>query len=196
MDDCQSNRPFTCAASTPDPQTKQGKIMTRTLILIRHAKSDWDDPALDDHDRPLNDRGYRSAPKIGTWLATKGTTPDMVLCSSALRTRQTWDGIAPQLSRRPTVDYRRDLYLAEPTGLLSAIRDSDATCLAVVAHNPGIGSLAWSLSRRAPDHPKFDLYPTGATIVLQFDVLHLSDAAPGQGDVLHFTVPRDLPDPG
>jgi phosphohistidine phosphatase len=68
--------------------------MTRTLILIRHTKSDWDDSGLDDHDRPLNDRGRLSAPRIGAWLAEQGFEPDAVLCSTARRTRETWEGIS------------------------------------------------------------------------------------------------------
>jgi phosphohistidine phosphatase len=75
--------------------------MTRTLILIRHAKSDWEHPALDDHDRPLNARGQRSAPRIGAWLAAQGLAPDAVLCSTARRTRETWQGIATRLPGAP-----------------------------------------------------------------------------------------------
>lgn len=169
--------------------------MTRRLILIRHTKSGWDDPELDDHDRPLNARGRASAPRIGAWLAGHGFSPDAVLCSTALRTRETWDGIVTQLDTAPTPDYRRDLYLAEPATLLAAVHGTTAQCLAVIAHNPGIGSLAWALADAAPDHPKFDLYPTGATLVLRFDVNALSDVRAHQGHVEGFTVPRELPDP-
>lgn len=168
--------------------------MTRTLILIRHAKSDWDDPALDDHDRPLNPRGQRNAPRIGAWLAGQGMVPDAVLCSTALRTRQTWDGIATALSDPPEPVFSHGLYHAAPGDMLNAIRDSDAARLAVVGHNPGIGSLAWSLCATPPDHPKFGLYPTGATLILTFDVDHMTDIAPGRGRVAGFVVPRELPD--
>lgn len=170
--------------------------MTRTLILIRHAKSDWDDPALSDHDRPLNARGQRSAPRIGEWLAERGMTPDAVLCSTALRTRETWDGIATHLPEAPEPVYSHGLYHAAPIDMLNAIRDSDATVLAVVAHNPGIGSLAWSLCAEPPAHPKFGLYPTGATLILDFDVDHMTDIAPGLGQVRGFAVPRELLDAG
>lgn len=169
--------------------------MTRTLILIRHAKSDWDDPGLDDHDRPLNPRGRLSAPRIGAWLTGQGAEPDAVLCSTALRTRETWDGIAAQLTTPPSPIYSRGLYHAAPADMLNAIRDSDASRLAVVAHNPGIGSLAWSLCSTPPSHPKFGLYPTGATLILTFDVDHMTEIAPGQGTVSGFVVPRELPDP-
>lgn len=169
--------------------------MSRRLILIRHAKSDWDDPGLDDHDRTLNARGQASAPRIGRWLAAEGLVPDAVLCSTARRTRETWDGIAHALPSPPCAEYRRDLYLAEPEALLAAIRDHDADCLAVIAHNPGIGSLAWALAEDPPDHPKFGLYPTGATLVLGFGVDHLSAVQPRGGRVEGFAVPRELSDP-
>lgn len=169
--------------------------MTRTLILIRHAKSDWDDPGLDDHDRPLNDRGRIGAPRIGAWLKAQGMAPDAVLCSTARRTRETWDGIAPHLDTAPDPIFSRGLYHAAPIDMLNVIRDSDATVLAVIGHNPGIGSLAWSLCADAPNHPKFGIYPTGATLILNFDIDHMADVTPSQGKVTGFAVPRELPDP-
>ena len=91
----------------------------RRLILTRHAKSAWDDPALDDHDRPLNGRGRRAARELGDWLASRGYLPEEVLCSSALRTRETWATVAatpleviPALRILPDlyhVDFRREL---------------------------------------------------------------------------------------
>jgi phosphohistidine phosphatase len=166
-----------------------------TLILIRHAKSDWDDPGLDDHDRPLNPRGQRSAPRIGAWLAAHGHLPDAVLCSTARRTRETWDGIAAHLPDPPEPVYSRGLYHASPPDMLSVIADSEARSLAVIGHNPGIGSLAWSLCAAPPDHPKFGLYPTGATLVLGFEAEKWGDVTPGTGHPLGFAIPRELSDP-
>jgi phosphohistidine phosphatase len=83
------------------------------------------------------------------------------------RTRETWDGIASRLDRCARAGLHHGLYHAAPADMLNAIRDSDATRLAVVAHNPGIGSLAWSLCATPPDHPKFGIYPTGATLILE-----------------------------
>jgi phosphohistidine phosphatase len=168
--------------------------MTRTLILIRHAKSDWEHPALDDHDRPLNARGQRSAPRIGAWLAAQGLAPDAVLCSTARRTRETWQGIATRLPGAPEPVFSHGLYHAAPADMLNAIRDSDAVRLAVVGHNPGIGSLAWSLCQAPPQHPKFGLYPTGATLTLIFEGDHMSEISPGKGRVEGFAVPREMPD--
>jgi phosphohistidine phosphatase len=169
--------------------------MTLRLALIRHAKSDWDDPTVDDHDRPLNERGRRSAPRIGVWLAAQGFVPEAVLCSTALRTRETWDLIAPHLPGAPEPVFTRGLYLAAPADMLNAIRDTEAHSLAVIGHNPGIGSLAWSLCETPPAHEKFGVYPTCATLVLDFEAQHWADISPGMGRVAGFAIPRDLPDP-
>ena len=74
----------------------------RRLILTRHAKSDWDDPLLADHDRPLNARGRRSARLLGDWLASRGYEPEEVLCSTAARCRQTWDEAVAAPQRKPS----------------------------------------------------------------------------------------------
>ena len=92
----------------------------RRLILTRHAKSAWDNPALSDHDRPLNTRGQRAARELGDWLASRGYEPDEVLCSPALRTRETWDHVAAAvLEVRPAVRYEAELYQAAPETLLA-----------------------------------------------------------------------------
>jgi phosphohistidine phosphatase len=124
--------------------------MTRTLILIRHAKSDWDDPALDDHDRPLNARGQRSAPRIGAWLAEQGPRPTPCCVPPRGAPARHGTGSPPTSPEAPEPVFSHGLYHAAPADMLNAIRDSDATVLAVVAHNPGIGSLAWSLCATPP----------------------------------------------
>ena len=169
--------------------------MTLTLILIRHAKSDWVDPGLPDHDRPLNARGHAAAPRIGAYLAAKNLVPRAVLCSTARRTQETWEGIANQMRDAPDPVLTRAIYEAMPVDILNAIGTAEGSPLAVIGHNPGIGSLAWSLSETPPTHEKFGLYPTGATTILSFDATHWAEIGPGQGRVIDFIVPRDLPDP-
>ena len=165
--------------------------MTRTLILIRHCKSDWS-ANQSDHARPLNPRGRRSAPRLGAFLAREGLVPDQILCSDAQRTRETWAGIAAELPATPPPELSRALYLAEPAAMLSAIRAASGQTVALVGHNPGIAALAWHLTDTPPDDERFGLYPTGATTVLRF-------AGPWSdlqtGELTHFTTPRDLPDP-
>ena len=113
------------------------------LILLRHAKSDWYSGALSDHDRPLNDRGARDAPRVGRWIDSMGYVPESVLCSSALRTRQTLDGVADgagwQLEDMD-IRYLSELYHAGPGEILGAAGDAlaDASRVMVVGHNPGM----------------------------------------------------------
>ncbi|MEM8849831.1 MAG: histidine phosphatase family protein [Pseudomonadota bacterium] len=149
------------------------------LILLRHAKSDWDNPLLDDRDRPLSARGIRDAPKIGAWLKRHGHYPTRILCSTATRTRETLSRLA--LPRTET-QFRRDLYLAPATHILSLAADD---AMLIIAHNPGIADAAAQAVTEPPDHPKFPAYPTGACTVV--------DASHGlPGPCLAFTVPRDL----
>ncbi len=158
------------------------------LILIRHAKSSWDDPFGDDHDRVLNKRGRDAARAIGTWLQAKGYAPDRVLVSDAKRTLETADLILPCLDHNPDVDYLPTLYHAAPDTVLDLAQRRTEPCIAVIAHNPGIGMLARALAIKAPNHRRFDDYPTCATTVIDFD----GPIAIGSGTVVDFVVPRDL----
>ncbi|MEJ6395570.1 histidine phosphatase family protein [Gymnodinialimonas sp. 2305UL16-5] len=166
--------------------------MTLTFILIRHCKSDWQ-AGVEDHARPLNARGRRSAPRIGVFLSDLGLIPGEILCSDAMRTRETWAGIADHMPPTPPPTLTRSLYLAEPSQMLAALHGASQPVVAMVAHNPGSASLAWSLADAPPDHPQFDQYPTGATTVFTFAESNWSEI--GKGKVAHFAVPRDLPDP-
>ncbi|MBF9051661.1 histidine phosphatase family protein [Roseobacter sp. HKCCD9010] len=170
--------------------------MSLTLVLIRHAKSDWDNPLLDDHDRPLNDRGRHAAPRIGAWLRDTGINPEQVICSTARRTQETWSGIASQLPDPVTASYSNAIYHADPATILTKIQQADTSPLAIIGHNPGIGSIAYALCAKPPTHPKFGFYPTGASLILRFDVENWAQIEPGMGEVIAFTVPRDLkPEP-
>lgn len=157
------------------------------LILTRHAKSDWADPALDDHDRPLNTRGREAAPVMGAWLADGRIAPGLALVSTALRARQTWEGMAPRLpGLAPRFDSR--IYLAAPETILEILAEAPAETILLIGHNPGIGQLAELLCDHPPDHPDFSRFPTAATLVLDFT----GDPAPGAGHACAFAVPRDL----
>ena len=168
--------------------------MTLTLILIRHAKSDWGDAGLDDHDRPLNARGIEDAPRVGTWLEAQGYRPDHVLCSTATRAVDTWAAISRCLSGAEIeVSYTRALYLAMPPDMLNVIRASEGHTLGVIGHNPGIGSLARSLVATQPQHEKFTRYPTAATLVVNFNATSWANIEIGAGVARAFITPRDLP---
>lgn len=162
----------------------------RRLILTRHAKSAWDNPALDDHARPLNDRGRRSALELGEWLHSRGHEPDQVLCSSSTRTRETWSvALAAPLEVMPQVDYLDSLYHASPDVMLKVLRKATGDCVMLLGHNPGMAEFAAMLPSRRPSHPDFARYPTGATLVLDFDIPSWEDCKPGQGSTLDFFVP-------
>ncbi|MDN3713316.1 histidine phosphatase family protein [Paracoccus cavernae] len=159
----------------------------RRLILTRHAKSSWDDPAQEDHDRPLNDRGRRSARELGDWLASRGYEPEEVLCSTAMRTRETWDTVfAAPLEVRPNVRHERGLYHASPEQMLGVLRTASAPTVMLVGHNPGIAELAEMLPARAMLDPEFRRYPTAATLVIDFQIGSWADVQPKTGGVLDF----------
>lgn len=166
--------------------------MTCRLILIRHAKSSWDDPMADDHARVLNGRGRASATAIGGWLAAKSYLPEVVLCSDAARTAETLALILPELPNKPKVQFRGGLYHASPDHMLEVLQRQTAGTIALVAHNPGIGALACGLVAARPDNPDFARYPTAATAVIDFDVDTWAQVRPAQGVLVDFTTPRAL----
>lgn len=166
--------------------------MPLRLILMRHAKSSWEDPDLPDRDRPLNARGQRAARALGEWLASRGYMPDQVLCSSVRRTVETWQGVAPALGDAPEPHLIDALYHADPQTMLATLRQATGRTVLMLGHNPGIGAFAATLPAQPPLGPNFAHYPTGATLVVSFDAPGWPDIAPGEGGVLDFIVPRDI----
>lgn len=114
------------------------------LVLVRHAKSDWGDPSLRDHDRPLNARGTRDAPVMAQRFAALGHPVDVILSSTATRARRTAEAFAAALGLEVTLD--PELYLASAERLLAKATASGAHAVLLVAHNPGITDLAYRLS--------------------------------------------------
>ncbi|MDY0910944.1 SixA phosphatase family protein [Microbacterium sp. CFBP9034] len=114
------------------------------LALVRHAKSDWGDASLPDHDRPLNDRGRRDAPRMAARLAESGFRPDVILSSTAVRARTTAGFFSKEFGT--AIDLQETLYGAPASVLLRAAAESGATAAMVVAHDPGMSELAEQLS--------------------------------------------------
>lgn len=168
--------------------------MTLTLILTRHAKSDWGTPGRPDFDRPLNDRGRRSATALGRWLAESGYRPAEVILSGALRTVETWEGMAAAFAPAPAVRTERRLYDAPSERMLAVLREQTADPVLVIGHNPGIGEFATRLAIAPPAHERFEDYPTGATTVFRFFRETWADVGWGEGEVADFTTPRQLTD--
>ena len=167
----------------------------RRLWLLRHAKSSWDDPDLPDHDRPLADRGRRAAGVVATHLEETDVRPELVLCSSARRTRETLSIVLASLGPSFTARIDPTLYTFEASRLrdqLAAIADDIAAVL-IVGHNPAIQDLASELagagSRLKDLRAKF---PTCALARLDLDVAHWSDVGPAVGTLMAFVVPREL----
>ncbi|MEO6301083.1 MAG: histidine phosphatase family protein [Paracoccaceae bacterium] len=164
----------------------------KRLILTRHAKSSWDDPAMTDHDRPLNDRGKAAAAELGVWLASRGYVPGEVLCSDALRTRKTWSGLAPALPGTPVLNLKPALYHAGPDVMLAVLRHATADCVMMIGHNPGIAEFAGRLVARAPVSSEFGRYPTGATLVCDFIAESWGEVGFGSGVTVDFIVPKEV----
>jgi phosphohistidine phosphatase len=151
----------------------------RTLLVLRHSKSAYPEDTAD-VDRPLSDRGRRDAAKAGRWLLDQGLTPDLVVCSTAERARETWDLVSDQLSwadEPGMVRYDPRIYEASPGDLLTVIQETpdEVSILALIGHNPGSAELAFALA----GHRELS-FPTSAVAVIG---LHggWADVAPGAG---------------
>jgi phosphohistidine phosphatase len=141
---------------------------TKWLIVLRHAKSDWSE-GLPDHERPLAPRGIRDAPKLGRWLVETGRVPELVVCSTARRTRETWQRVSGELPAKPPVEYDEDLYGGDVGEFLNAARRTppDVTTLAFVGHEPGVSDLTLHLAGFGDDTREVQTkFPTGAAAVL------------------------------
>ena len=166
--------------------------MTRRLLLIRHAKSSWDDAGLPDHERPLSARGRRSAALLGAYLRAEGLLPDVVLCSSSRRTRETLERLAIDEAEPRVED---ELYGADHRELLERLRRlQDAGAVALIGHNPGIHDFAVDLA--GPDLGDGavrlrEKFPTGALARYEVDGAW-ADLEPGRARLVAFVVPRDL----
>lgn len=169
----------------------------KTLHLLRHAKSSWDDSALDDHDRPLAPRGERAARALADHWAACGVRPDLVLCSTACRARQTLERILPRWDPPPAVRWDPGLYGASAPELLERVQglaDTHASVL-LVGHNPGLGELATLLAGSGAPVLRRSLvrkYPTGAWVELRFAVGPWRDVMSHGGKLLRFVRPKDL----
>jgi len=168
-----------------------------TLTLFRHAKSSWDTADLDDRDRPLNARGTEAAAMMGTFLRDKGLKPDLVLCSTTVRTRQTLELASGGWQPEPRTKYEGALYLAEPVSLLERVRRTASTVrhLMIVGHNPGLQILGLELTGTGDPTLIATLsqkLPTAGIVVLTFEGKSWRDVGPRKGHLAHFATPKIL----
>ncbi len=160
-----------------------------TLILMRHAKSDWSSGEQADFDRPLNPRGVRDAPRIAQWLQDQSLIPDRILASAAKRTRQSAQAMLDHWNSDEVLMTSNSLYLADPETILKSIQSDggDANVLMVLAHNPGISYLASTLADQLID------LPTAALAVFKTTVDHWQDFRIGQSlHLIHSMKPKTL----
>lgn len=169
-----------------------------TLSLLRHAKSSWADPALDDHDRPLAKRGVKAIPLVAKYMRREKLAPDLVLCSDAMRTRATLALLIAEFDKTPPrIVYDERLYLAPPRAIMSAVSTHDEAHILVVGHNPGLHALALELvgdGNRKLLAALAREFPTAALAVVTFDAESWSEIAPASGNLRLYTTPRRLAD--
>ena len=172
-----------------------------TLLLLRHAKSSWDNPGLSDYDRPLAKRGQKAAPRMGAEIAALKLRPELVLCSGAQRTRETLALVLDQLDHPlPKVVYDDAIYMAPPPGLVGILHklpDGAGTpkTVMIVGHNPGLEELAEELVAGGDEDAREVMakkFPTGALAVITFDARSWSAVAPGGGSLVRFVTPASL----
>jgi phosphohistidine phosphatase len=168
-----------------------------TLSILRHAKSSWADPELDDHDRPLAKRGVKSIPILAKFIRQAKLRPTLALCSDAMRTRATLTLLLSELGPpAPRVVYDETLYLASPLTIRSVLSEAGSEPhILVVGHNPGLHALALELVGEGDRKMLSALaqeFPTGALAVLSFDTASWKDLNVASGHLEHFTTPRRL----
>ena len=167
------------------------------LMLLRHAKSSWSSPALQDAARPLTDRGEAAARLMGAYMARHSLVPERVLCSPARRTRDTWAGIAAQWPADMDVVFDRRLYAATPQVVLSVVRaQDDATrSLLVVGHNPGLQEAAELLIAAGDVELRERLrekFPTAALAVIDFTIDKWNGIHERSGRLDRYITPRSI----
>jgi len=163
----------------------------KTLILVRHAKSDWGSPTLSDHERPLNERGQNDLPRMGETLAERGISADAILTSTAVRARSTAAAIAAAIGF-PTERIVEDegLYLASASRILLKLSriPEDAQVAMVFGHNPGLHESVQILAKEAwvPE------FPTLAVAILDLQVGFWGELERGCGRLAALLKPREL----
>lgn len=168
-----------------------------TLSLLRHGKSSWKDPSLPDHDRPLNMRGTAEAPVMGKAMTKHGLDPDLVLCSTARRTRDTVQLVLPELKTEPKVIYEDGLYHGTPAEMLDLLHEVGAAVgqVLLVGHNPELQSFALDLigsgSKQLKDRLEAKL-PTAGLVVLRFPAGAWKDVTIKSGKLQLFLTPSDV----
>ncbi len=170
----------------------------KRLTVLRHAKSSWDDDRLGDFDRPLNDRGWKAARRVGRQLKEKGTHFDLCLASTAARVRETLDGVGEAYGGTLPfpIRFEQQIYLATVEALVGLVRGlpDDSGAVLLVGHNPGLERLLVELSsddKHGLRDKVAHKYPTAALAVLDLPVNHWVKVEPGIGTIVELSLPGD-----
>jgi phosphohistidine phosphatase len=160
----------------------------KTLMLLRHAKSDWDDASLRDFDRPLAARGSRDAPRIGKALRKRGPLPDLIVSSPAARAKATIEAVIKAAKLNLEIRFDEAVYGASSPDLMKLIRrlPNGNSCVLLVGHNPGFEDLVGRLSG---SHERM---PTAALAFIEFQIDHWEDVNDGEGKLAGLLTPRQL----
>jgi len=171
----------------------------KRLFLLRHAKAVPSESGIEDFDRTLMLSGMQDAGAMARYLRKSAYAPDLILCSASARTTQTAELVLHEIECE--IEYRDNLYLAEPPKILAAVRAAPASvsALMIVGHNPGMEACAALLARepvrrkeRARHEALEEKFPTCALAVLDFDVGRWRDVMQGAGKLVEFVRPKDL----
>lgn len=160
----------------------------KTLLLLRHAKSDWGDFSLRDFDRPLAARGERDAPRIGKALRKRGSLPDLMISSPAARAKATIKAVAKAAKLNLEIQYDESVYGASSPELIKLIRDlpDGNSCVLLVGHNPGFEDLVGRLSGNQ------ERMPTAALACIEFQIDHWQDVNDAGGKLRWLLTPKQL----
>lgn len=167
------------------------------LYLLRHAKSSWDDPRLDDFERPLAGRGIEACKLMAAYILKARIKPDLILCSPAIRTRETYIRIADAFAKETETRFELALYEASSQAVLKRLRKVDAKVSSVmmIGHNTSLEHLALALSSGTESKHLARMrekYPTLALACLEIEKGKWSSAGPGRAKLSEFVTPRDL----
>ena len=169
----------------------------KRLTLLRHAKSSWDDPSLDDFNRPLNERGWKAARRMGRELKHRGMRFDLVLASTAARVRETIDGVQEKFDFDAPIQFEPRMYGASEHELLSLLSGMPETVHSplLVGHNPGVERLLVVLTHhddRGLRRRVAGKYPTGALAVIELPAHRWREIEPGSGEIVELILPKEL----
>lgn len=176
------------------PPTPDGDPM-KTLTLLRHAKSGWDDPVARDFDRPLNPKGQRAAAMMGRHMRAQGLAFDHVVASPAVRVVETLDHVATGYGSDLAPAWDQRVYLASAATLLDLVHELPAAAerVLLVGHNPGLEELVLELVAEGALRDEVAIkFPTASLAEMRFGVADWEAVKPASGDLVRYVRPRDL----